>query len=94
MAGKAMVDWHYQEASIHFNVQIMQNKTDEEIDYIVRHEICHLLVNEMREWEHYDPKTGGAMRHEEHVVTGLAKILNWVWMAGQDEGKKSVRKKK
>lgn len=52
VAGRTIVDWRYKHATIHFNMAVIQNLSDHEIDRLVRHEICHLLVNEMREWEH------------------------------------------
>jgi len=93
VAGRASVDWEYREATIHLNVEKLSHNSDEEIDYVVRHEICHILVNEMREWrrhgEHYS-----AVKHEERVVSDLAMILGWVRRAGVDDPKPTKRKKK
>lgn len=93
IAGCAVVDWEYREATIHLNVDKLSDHTDEEIDYIVRHEICHVLVNEMREWQKHSANYS-AIKHEERVVSDLAMILGWVYMEGVDAGKLSVKTKK
>lgn len=62
-------DWRYGELVIHFNIQKLKGKNKEEIDRIVVHELCHALVNEMRE---------DGIDHEERVVTGLTKAFLWV----------------
>jgi len=83
VAGRAVVDWDYRRATIHLNMDILSRSTDEDVDYIIRHEICHLLVNEMREWSMYEKDVTSCIQHEERVVTDLAMVLGWVRMAGR-----------
>jgi len=47
----------------------MKTMDGDEIERAVVHELCHILVNEMREDE---------IHHEERVVTGLQKAFMWV----------------
>ena len=61
-------DWRYSMANIHINTPAFGNMTDNEIERVVVHELCHVLVNEMRE---------GEIHHEERVVTGLQKAFLW-----------------
>lgn len=75
VAGRTRVRWEYLEADIHFNLTSLTENSDEEIDYIVRHEMAHVLVNEMREWADTDSK--GRIYHEERVCTRLAQIFDW-----------------
>lgn len=96
VAGRAQVDWQYREARIHINVSKLQYITDDEIDYIIRHEICHVLVSEMREWSNHGSHYN-AINHEERVVSDLAAILGWVRQAGVEDrvskSKKTTKKK-
>lgn len=43
--------------------------SDEEIEYVVVHELMHVFLNEMREQ---------GQQHEERVATLLAKAFLWV----------------
>lgn len=80
-------EWEYKHASIWFHLDRMMVVDDEDLDYFVRHELCHILVNQMA--------TSGAVakKNEERVVTELAQILNWVWRAGAKEAGKKKGKK-
>ena len=61
-------DWRYMTCTIYFNIPAMKSKTEDEIEKIIIHELCHALVNEMRE---------GHIDHEERVVTTLTKAFLW-----------------
>jgi hypothetical protein len=61
-------DWKYATASLHINLDSFSRMGDKDIESVIIHELCHALVNEMRE---------GEMHHEERVVTGLAKAFIW-----------------
>lgn len=67
----AFVDanWMYAEAKISINLPAFDELDADKIERIVVHELCHILVNEMRE---------GELHHEERVVTGLTKAIFWV----------------
>lgn len=82
-AATATSDWRYKHGTIRFNVEIMQEKTPKVMEEIVRHEMCHLILCEMREWEH--DHDGSGLAHEERCVTELSMILGWVWVAGREE---------
>lgn len=92
VAGRAVVNWDYREATIHLNLDKLFHLDDDEIDYVVRHEICHLLVNEMREWQLYDKDRQSCLQHEERVVSDLAMVLGWVRIAGSED--KPAKKKR
>ena len=75
-------DWKYQEASIYFNMQKMRERSAEQIEYTIVHELCHLLVNEMQNYKRVD--------HEERVVTDLAKAFIWVRDQAKEEALKGT----
>lgn len=89
VGARVTCDWRYKHGLIHFNCYALREHTDEELDYVVRHEICHLLVAEMREWQ-YGNTGDRALDHEERVVTELAMVLDWVRLAGMGEGRSKV----
>lgn len=61
--------WEYGTATIDFNlIGIQQLDNEGEVEMMVVHELCHILVSEMRE---------GEIHHEERVVTGLTKAFMW-----------------
>lgn len=66
----AFVDsnWMYADAKISINLPAFDELDAGKIERIAVHELCHILVNEMREDE---------MHHEERVVTGLTKAFLW-----------------
>jgi hypothetical protein len=53
-------DWRYMEINLYIYWPAFKNKSNEDIESTVLHELCHSLVNEMR-------TTG--IDHEERVVT-------------------------
>ena len=57
-------NWHHMTALIQFWPKDLRDETEEYIEYVVVHELLHVLVNEMRE---------EGIDHEERVVTHLAK---------------------
>lgn len=73
-AGSCAADWRYLHAYIEFNMHkiFMQEMTDEELENVVVHELCHVLVNETR-----GPDLKAYMGHEERVTTTLAKAFIW-----------------
>ena len=58
--------WQYGEANLWFNIPYLtkENVSKERIEYVVLHELCHILVNEMGCKD---------KDHEERVVTYLAR---------------------
>lgn len=65
---RTFADWRYSEAVVYFNLPALRDMSVEEIERTVVHELCHVLVNEMR---------SGDIDHEERVVTGLTKAFQW-----------------
>lgn len=70
--------WMYADAKININLPAFEFIEDAKIERVIVHELCHILVNEMREPE---------MHHEERVVTGLTKAFFWVEEFAKTEGK-------
>lgn len=63
-------DWRYLSAHIEVNLPLARDLTDAELERCVVHELCHILVNEMRP----APRcTDG----EERVCTTLAAAFLW-----------------
>ncbi len=68
--------WMYADAKININLPVFEFIEPDNIERVCVHELCHLLVNEMRE---------GELHHEERVVTGLTKAFFWVIDAVKSE---------
>lgn len=91
-AGRTQVDWKYKHGDVYLNLPVLSELDDDAVDYVVRHEIAHILVNEMREWEHAE-HGDVSIDHEERCVTELAQVLEWVRLAGRDDAKKAAKRK-
>jgi hypothetical protein len=63
-------DWHYCRARVSVCVPMIATLDDATLDWAVCHELCHALVNELREPD-------GDRKHEERVATMLAKAFIW-----------------
>jgi hypothetical protein len=74
----AFVDsnWMYGSAKISVNLPAVLAMEHHEIERMIVHELCHVLVNEMREDE---------IHHEERVVTQLTKTIFWAMAAAKRE---------
>lgn len=57
-------DWRYLTACIDVNKSAIKDMNEEEIEYVVVHEIAHIFLNEMRE---------KGIKHEERTATILAR---------------------
>lgn len=73
-AGAQVVSsWFYKTAEIDINCSNLHDRGDLELETTILHELCHLLVNEMREWGgKYSERTEEWSHHEERVVTDLS----------------------
>jgi hypothetical protein len=74
--------WNYLQADIHINLPEFVGMEEEHIEEIIVHELCHVLVSEMRE---------GELHHEERVATILQKAFMWVREYARDEGMEAVK---
>lgn len=74
VAAITLADWQYGIATIDVNLTAFDGMSPEAVEKIVIHELCHILVNEMRE---------GELHHEERVVTGLTKAFLWATSAAR-----------
>lgn len=79
VAGEATPDWRYLEATVEWYLPVLEDMDDEELEYVVLHELTHVVLNEMRE-----SAGEGGIDHEERVVTQVAKVLQWVRDHGRD----------
>jgi hypothetical protein len=69
VAMRINADWRYATATVCVNVPALEELSDDELERGIVHELCHALVNEMRE---------DGIGHEERVVTMLSKAFMWV----------------
>lgn len=76
----AEVDWRYLEATIKFNMLPCSRCEDDELEYVIVHELCHVLINETR-----GPELKAYQGHEERVATTLAKAFIWTRDMTRDE---------
>jgi predicted SprT family Zn-dependent metalloprotease len=60
--------WEYLEAYLEVNTPAIAELSDIELEVAIVHELCHILVNEMRE---------GGIKHEERVCSRLSQAFLW-----------------
>ena len=70
------VNWPYKEATITFNLSVIENLDDERLNYTVLHEFMHIFVREMRDMGTHE-EFSDAIKHEERVCTDLANAMMW-----------------
>lgn len=75
-AAYVKVEWQYRLATITFNLNIIEQISDEKLDYVMLHEFAHILVNEMREMKDHE-RFEDAVAHEERVVHDVANAIIW-----------------
>lgn len=68
VAATSRPDWRYKHATINFNVPVLADQTDDDLERFVLHELTHVLVNELRE---------EGLDHEERVVSELTSAFMW-----------------
>ncbi len=76
-------EWEYQQATIRCWLPDIEPLSDEDLECSFIHELCHCLVNEMREPD----KT---LKHEERVVTTITNAIIWAYQDGVEAGSKQA----
>lgn len=66
--GECICSWKYKTITIGFAMNKISHSSEQRLEEIVVHELCHVLVNGMRTHDHDDRM----MEQEERVVTELA----------------------
>jgi len=66
-------DWAYLEADIAVCMSLVAGLDDDKLEKYVIHELCHILVNQMRGWR--QQRTPDEIAHEERVVSCLATLF-------------------
>ena len=66
-AGWTDTSFRYLEATIHINLKVSENFSEHDIEYVVIHELVHLLTSPMMESSESTPV--------EYTVTSIARIL-------------------
>ena len=89
VAATCKADWRYLEATITFNMPELLDIPTERVEQIIIHELCHALVNEMRD----DAGTDN-MDHEERVVTAMTSAFLWTRDAAAAKGKRAGKAEK
>lgn len=85
------VDYEYLRATVHVALCRIAHQTSEEIEMMVRHELLHTTINEMRQWQCCP--AGHAIEHEERTVSTLTAAFEWTFNAGWNAGKADLRKR-
>lgn len=78
---RCRIKWMYRQLVVSWDMPMVADTTDAEIEEHFVHERVHAIVNEMREW--MDHPANIAIDHEERVVCMLTSALLWVRQAGE-----------
>lgn len=65
---RVLARWQYLEAYFEVNTPAVAKLSDAELEVVIVHELCHVLVNEMRE---------KGVKHEERVCSRLSQAFLW-----------------
>ena len=79
MGASCVAHWKYLTGDIVFHMHQFVDMKDDDLERLVIHELCHCLVNEMRE---------KGIDHEERVTTLLENAFWWTAIDAHREGKK------
>lgn len=86
----ASAKWEYLSATVRFNMPTLMDCSDESLEKTILHELCHILVREMREWSPEDVSQERIVmgrRAEERVVCTLARAFLWTRSRSRKESK-------
>lgn len=81
VVARTFADWRYATCNIYFNLPTLKSLSVRDVEKVIIHELCHVLINEMRE---------GGIDHEERVVTTLTKAFLWTEADCLSTGDKDV----
>lgn len=70
--GKCTANWRYAHACLTFNMPLVRQQTDEQLERIFLHELMHIFLNEARE------NGDDWLDHEERVASTLTKAFLWL----------------
>lgn len=82
-------DWRYLHATITWNIPVVAEQSDDELEYIFVHECCHILLNETRDLINKDQLRNDRddwHAHEERVVSTVAQAFIWTRDMAKEPG--------
>lgn len=85
---EVITDWQRLNATVRVNAYAVKDMSDEDLAESVVHELCHVLVSEMRipDWADAPSQVLHSQHdHEERVVVMLTKAFGWTFQAGAGE---------
>ena len=74
VGGRATVDWKYRLVTYQWYLPGLAKLLNDDIEETVVHEMMHVLVAEMRQWEN----ANDALDHEERCCTVLARAFQYI----------------
>ena len=89
IVARATGRWEYRTVTITFNMALVPDRTDAELETDIVHEMCHILVFEMQ-----GEDVGDYQKHVERTVCSLANAFLWTRAEGRKEGIKATRKER
>ncbi len=84
------VKWEYLQCAIEFNMPACASHSDDKIAENFRHELCHAMIWEMRQWHTAGDDSSAneqCVKHEERVVHHMTSAFGWVYDYGFRAGK-------
>jgi hypothetical protein len=79
--------WEYAHGSILWNMPLVAQQSDEDLERVFVHECMHFFLHETRAGTRCDCEFD--IRHEERVATMLQKAFLWVYQAAFEAGEQS-----
>lgn len=64
--------WQYRDVNIIWNLPVIKNQTDEELETIVVHELSHILIASIQDFSNDDKR-----EMTEFATTNVARALQW-----------------
>jgi len=86
---RARIKWPYRQLTVRWDMPMVAESSDEQLESHFVHERVHALVNEMREWA-VNHEDGAVISHEERVVCMLTSAFLWVYSAGRESAAKEA----